>query len=267
VAVVAGSTGMTGAAALCSEAALRSGAGKVVLGIPENLSQTMARKLTEVMTRPLAANPDGTLNMEAKRQIEQLMNWGDAFLFGPGLSQSKDTVRLVRTICGILRKPTVLDADALNALADSTDVLKHIKVEVVTTPHIGEFARMIKHSVKEVLADRITLVRRFVKEHRVVVVLKGHPTVICDKNGDIYINSTGNAGMATAGAGDVLAGIIAGLMAQKLKALPAALTGVYIHGRAGDLAKAKKGEQGMIAGDILTMVPQAFRQLQGGKHV
>jgi NAD(P)H-hydrate epimerase len=260
VAVVAGATGMTGAAALCSLATLRSGAGKTVMGVPDSLSNVMARKLTEVMIKPLPSSA-GAMNTQALKGIKGLIDWGDVFLFGPGLSQTPETVRLVRAVCAHLHKPTVLDADALNALAGHLHVLRNAPKGIVITPHVGEFAQLVGKSTDEVLADRINLVREFVKRHQLVVVLKGHPTVICDTNGDIYINSTGNAGMATAGAGDVLSGVIAGLMAQKLKTLPAALLGVYAHGLAGDLAKEKKGEMGMVAGDVLDKIPEALMKI------
>jgi len=258
VAVVAGSVGMTGAAALSCHAALRSGAGMTVLGIPCSLNDVMEVKLTETMTRPLAETEERTLSLAAEPEIEALLDWADVLAIGPGLSQNGETQELVRRVIRTVKKPTVIDADGLNALADHLDCLTANKIQLVLTPHAGELSRLINRPIDEVKAQRIDVARQSAQQLGAVVVLKGAPTVVADPSGLVYINPTGNAGMATAGCGDVLTGLIAGMLAQGLPGIEAATTAVYVHGLAGDVVANEKGEWGVVAGDIAHAIPSAL---------
>ncbi|MBI1927895.1 NAD(P)H-hydrate dehydratase [Candidatus Poribacteria bacterium] len=257
--VVAGSTGMTGAAALSSEAALRVGAGLVTLGMPKSLNPILEVKLTEVMTLPLPETAEGSLASEAKSQIlEFAERTNSVFAIGPGLSQHPETVALIHSLLRESRSPTVIDADGLNALAKSKGLLSSLPPQTVLTPHPGEMTRLVGGTVAELERDRIGIAQRFAQEHGVTLVLKGVPTVIANGNGEIWMNSTGNPGMATAGMGDVLTGIIVGLMAQGVPSDDAAVLGVYLHGLAGDIAAQLTGMHGLMAGDVLKAVPEAI---------
>lgn len=261
VVVFAGSVGMTGAAALASTSTLQVGAGLTKLGIPASLNPILEQKVTEVMTVPLAETDQQSISITARDQISDLLDWADIFAVGPGLSTHPETVEFVKWLLSEMHKPLVLDADGLNALAKSPDFIKNYPGEMVITPHPGELARLVNLSIDDIQTDRLKIIRRFAQEWGKVIVLKGGPTVIAAPNGEVFINSTGNPGMATGGSGDVLTGVIAGLMAQKLSALDAALVGVYLHGLAGDLAAEDLTEMGMIAGDISDYLPAAIKKL------
>ena len=258
VAVVAGSVGMTGAAALTCQAALRSGAGMTILGIPKSLNDVMEVKLTETMTRPLPETEERTLSLAAQADIEELLAWADVLAIGPGLSQNEETQELVRKVIQNVKKPAVIDADGLNALAGHIDCLSHCEADLILTPHSGELSRLINRHISDIEAKRIDTAQRSSKDLGSVLVLKGAPTVTANPSGYVYINSTGNAGMATAGCGDVLTGMIAGLLAQGLKGIDAAKAGVYLHGLAGDLVAEEKGEWGVLAGDMVETVPETL---------
>jgi len=260
--IIAGSLGFTGAAYLCAQAAIRSGSGLVTLGIPRSLNSILASKLTEVMTKPLPETANGSLDLRGQDDILQFCRKFSVVAIGPGLSLNKSTQSLVRNLARKINAPLVIDADALNAIADDIDVLNHIKKESVITPHPGEFSRLTKLSLSEVQADRKRLARKFAGEYNITVVLKGARTVVASsKSGQLYINKTGNPGMATAGSGDVLTGIITGFMAQGLDAYKAAKMGVYVHGLAGDMAAKEKGEISLIASDILEKLPVAIKKV------
>lgn len=263
--VIAGSIGMTGAATLTSQAAslcfgaLRSGVGLVTLGIPESLNEIMEIKLTEGMTLPLPETKKKTLSLKAEKKIIEFSKKTDALALGPGLSTDKETQRLVRNLIKKISLPMVIDADALNALVNNPSILRTLRI---ITPHPGEMAKLIGKKAEEVQENRIKVAGDFAKKYKVIVVLKGARTVIADPEGDIYINPTGNPGMASAGVGDVLTGMIGSFLAQKKEPLEAAKMGVYIHGLAGDLAAQEKGEEPLIASDVLEKLPQAFRKLK-----
>jgi len=260
--VLAGSRGLTGAAAMCSESAMRIGAGAVILGIPASLNPILEEKVTEVMTTPLRETSDATVSMKALPTINEYIKWADVLLIGPGLSRNKETQKLVLELIPTLDKPTVIDADGLNALAENLDVLKKAKADVILTPHYGELSRLIKLSAKEIELNRIEVARKVAAELKVVLILKGAPTVVAHPDGNVYINSTGNPGMATAGAGDILAGAVIGLLGQKLSTLDAAIAGVYLHGLAGDIAKEHLGEMSLMAMDIMRHLPAALARLR-----
>jgi NAD(P)H-hydrate epimerase len=266
VLVLAGSPGMTGAAYLCSKAALRSGSGIVTLGIPESLNPVMETKLTCVMTYPLPETKASTLSNKGRKDILKLCESHDVVALGPGLSQQPETRELILWLIKNIDRAMVIDADGLNALADNVNVLHKIKQNVVLTPHPGEMSRLTGlRSAKDVQKERLNTATQFVQsiqkklkgERKLVLVLKGDKTVVTDYK-KVYVSSTGNPGMTTAGVGDVLTGIIVSLAGQGFDVFDASQLGVYIHGLAGDFAAKKKGELSMIASDIINCLPDAF---------
>lgn len=260
VVVIGGSEGLTGAAALASEAALRTGAGLVTLGIPKGLNALMEIKLTEVMTAPLPETGRKTLGPEALEPIRQMVSGADVLAIGPGLSQDESTVELVQNLLPQISVPMVIDADALNALAKKPDLIKQLQGPAVLTPHPGELARLLGVSIAEIQENRLTIAQTTAQDWKTVLVLKGAKTIIACPDGRTYINPTGNPGMATGGTGDVLTGVIAALIAQGLKPDEAAAAGVYIHGLAGDYLLEKLGMLGMAAGDLLEVLPLVTRE-------
>ena len=261
VLVLAGGRGMAGAAALAGASALRSGAGLVRVACPAEVQPTVASFEPSYMTYPLSNDDEGLLRFEANRRaLETLLNQVDVLAMGPGLGRSEELTKLVRWVVQEVKVPTVLDADALNALADDIQVLNDLKRPMVLTPHPGECARLLGTTTARVQADREGSAFGLARAEHVVVVLKGARTIVTD-GARIYVNNTGNPGMATGGAGDVLTGVIAGLIGQRLPAFEAAQLGVYIHGLAGDIARDQDGEIGMIAGDIVDALADAFYHL------
>jgi NAD(P)H-hydrate epimerase len=261
VLVVAGSRGMAGAAALVGAAALHSGAGLVRIACPAEVQPTVASFEPSYMTLPIENDGDGLLRFKpARRAIERLLERTDVLAVGPGLGQSSEIRELVHWIVEEIKLPTVLDADALNALAGQTNTLADLRHPVVLTPHPGEFARLTGRSVREIQADREGHAAALAEADHLVVLLKGSRTVVTDGR-RIYVNSTGNPGMSTGGAGDVLTGVIAALIGQKLPAFEAAQLGAHVHGLAGDIARDENGEIGLIAGDIVDSLPDAFYHL------
>jgi len=255
--IVAGSAGLTGAAALCANAVLRAGAGMATLGIPKSLNLAMEIKLTEVMTVPLPETKKATLSFKGKKQILEKANSSDAVVLGPGLSLDQETQRLIRQVVLDVGRPMVLDADALNAIVGHLAILRKIKKGYILTPHPGEMGRLINKGIGYVQKNRLSVAKKIANQYNAVVVLKGAGTVVA-RRGAVYVNKTGNPGMATAGSGDVLTGVIAGFLAQGLTAFDAAKSAVYVHGLAGDLAAREKGEVSLIAGDILEKLPEAI---------
>ncbi len=257
--VLAGSTGMTGAAYLCSKAALRAGAGLVTLGIPESLHGIVASKLTCVITHPLPETHLRTLSELGRYDILDLSQRFDVVAIGPGLSQHPETKRLLLWLLQSLDCPIVLDADGINALSDNPDVLRHTKKHIILTPHPGEMARLMGvSSTQEIQSKRLEISHKFIREKdNVTLVLKGHQTLVINE-AKFYINKTGNPGMATAGAGDVLTGIIAAFLGQNYTPFEAAQLGVHLHGLAGDIAAQETGEISLIATDILDKLPKAI---------
>ena len=257
--VVAGSKGLTGAAALCAISALRAGAGAVLLGTPEGIYPTMMRKLTEVMVMPLPSTDDGALSEKSFEILRPKLDWADVVVVGPGLSRNTQTQTVILRILKEYSGRLLLDADGLNAVATAgLDSLKKSNAEVILTPHSGEFGNLVKKTSAEVDRNRIESPRTLAKQIRKTVILKGAPSITATADGTAYVNFTGNPGMATIGSGDVLAGIIAGLWAQGCPSDVAAYCGVYLHGLAGDLAKKEFGERSLIAGDIVKCLPRAF---------
>lgn len=261
--VVAGSTGKAGAAAMTTEGGLRSGAGLVTVACPFGVQATLAEKLTEAMTEPLA-DIDGALSLRALAALTRLAEGKSAIALGPGLGQHEETFALVRRLLRETALPMVLDADGINGIAGCSDILRSRPAAcTVLTPHPGEMARLIDRSIAEVEADRIGVARDFARRHRVVLVLKGARTVIALSDGRVRLNGSGNPGLASGGMGDVLTGLIGGLLAQGLSAADAAVLGVYLHGRAADRLLSTMGDAGMIAGDLLRELPATRKELTG----
>ena len=259
--VLAGSRGYTGAAALAAESALRAGAGLVTLGIPESLNPILEEKLTEVITRPLPDN-DGALAYGALEEIEEGLRDQDILALGPGLSRHPETARLVKELVRRVALPMVIDADGLNNLSDEPRLIREAEGPMVLTPHPGELSRLNNKTIAEIEADRVGAAKAFATEYDVVLVLKGVPTVIARPDGFTYINSTGNSGLASGGSGDVLCGLIGGLLAQGLSAEDAAVCGVYLHGLIADRLRERTGERGMIAGDLVRKLPEVLREFE-----
>ncbi|NUN69235.1 MAG: NAD(P)H-hydrate dehydratase [Bacteroidetes bacterium] len=261
--ILAGSRSMMGAAWLCSQAAMRSGAGQVILGVPETEFGSIAKRTVEVMPLGLPATSEGSLSMEALGEIEQRLAWADVLLIGCGLSRHPETQELVGTILRKCRMPVVLDADGLTAAEVDPSLLKKKGKGMIITPHHGEFSRLTGIPATMIASDPFRYASEFARKHRCTVVLKGAPTVTAGPDGRCYVNSTGNPGMSTAGSGDVLAGITASFLAQGSRPLPAARTSVYVHGAAGDRAARTIGQYGMTAGDILESIPATLQEFSG----
>jgi hydroxyethylthiazole kinase-like uncharacterized protein yjeF len=265
VLVLAGSNGLTGAAALCCTSALRTGAGAVVLGTPESVYPILARKLTETMVFPLPATSAGTLSLAALGAIGERLSWADVLVIGPGLSQNPETQQLIFKILLEYHGKILIDADGLNALAvHGISKLHSLRAQFILTPHVGEFSRLSKISSNNVEEHRINVAREMAKRIGVTIVLKGAPTIIASKDGSAILNSTGNPGMATAGTGDVLSGIIAGLWAQEMSDTEAAWAGVYLHGLSGDTIAKNIGERSLMANDILEYLPSVLQSVEVG---
>ncbi|MCK4410452.1 MAG: NAD(P)H-hydrate dehydratase, partial [Candidatus Eisenbacteria sp.] len=263
VVVIAGSVGYTGAGALTALSALRTGAGLVYLGVPSSLNDIMEMKLTEVITKPLAETAARSLSPESLSDIRELLENAEALALGPGISRDRETQSLVRSIVAEVRVPCVIDADGLNALTPESIGQRMGDAPVVLTPHPGEMARLAGRTVGDVLADREGVTRDVAVTARATVVLKGAASVVAAPSGELYMNPTGNSGLASGGTGDVLTGVIAAFQGQGVEATKAAALGVYVHGLAGDLAAEALGEAGMIAGDVLDHVPYALMEISG----
>ncbi|MBE7032212.1 MAG: NAD(P)H-hydrate dehydratase [Ruminococcaceae bacterium] len=258
ITVVAGSKGMTGAAVLSAYSALRTGSGLVTLLTAESERAIAAAYRAEIMTGGLSCE-NGIITADAAERVIEFANKSDAVVFGPGLGQSDGVFevlsRLIREYDGNL----VIDADGLNALSKNPEILKDKSCKIILTPHPGEMSRLAKKTIEGIQNDRKNCAEQFAAEYDVTIVLKGEGTVVTAPGEESYINETGNVGMATAGSGDVLSGMIASLAGQGLGAFDAAALGVYLHGLAGDIAADEKTVYGVVAGDIAEKVPDAFK--------
>jgi hydroxyethylthiazole kinase-like uncharacterized protein yjeF len=257
--VIAGSVGKTGAAVMACQAALRMGAGLVTLAIPKSLNAILEMKLTEVMTEPLPETPKQTLSLRAFSAIVRLCENKRAVIIGPGLGTLKETQSLILKLIRTLDLPIILDADGLTALATQPKTLPIKNRSLMLTPHPGEMARLIRSQVKDVLEDRVGLSRNFSQSQHIHLILKGHPTLISTPKGEVYINPTGNPGMASGGTGDVLTGMIGGLVCQGFDILPSLQIAVYLHGMAGDEGAQEMGEKSLIATDIIEKIPTLLK--------
>ena len=256
--VVAGSLGKTGAAALAARAALRSGAGLVTAAVPASQQPVVAALAAEYMTDALPESSHGIVGRAATARVRELAEAMDAVALGPGLSLGDEAQALARELIAAVPRPMVVDADALSALAGHLDLLKGAAGPRLLTPHPGEMARMLGVSIDEIQADRLERARDFAASHHVWLALKGAGTVVAGPEGTVWINPTGNPGMAKGGSGDVLTGMTGAFLARGLEPLVALRAAVYLHGLAGDLARDAVGEEGMIAGDIVEAIPRAL---------
>lgn len=260
--VLGGSPGKTGAAVMASRAAMRVGAGLVTLGIPKSLNTAVESQLTEVMTTPLPENSGQTLGLSAYERIMSLLESKKGLAIGPGLGTAKSTQNLVRRVIQTTRVPIVIDADGLNSLVGGLESLKDLKVPVVMTPHPGEMARLVGKTSLQVQQERIREARNLATTSKVHLVLKGARTIVAHPDGAVFINPTGNPGMASGGMGDVLTGVIAGLIVQGLSVGEAANAGVYLHGCAADFLARKMSPVGFLASDVIDILPGQIKGLE-----
>jgi hydroxyethylthiazole kinase-like uncharacterized protein yjeF len=271
VLILAGSIGKTGAAAMAAKAALRAGAGLVTVATAKRALPIIASLGMEFMTEPLPETAAGTISLRAldDGRLDQLVEGKSVLAVGPGMGTVPETAEFVRTVVNQYDAPVVLDADGLTAFAGCMDMLRAGNCVRVLTPHPGEMARLTGQKTAEILARRVELAREFTRKHQVTLVLKGFRTLTAAPDGQVWVNPTGNPGMATGGTGDVLTGLIAGLLAQ-YPARPVAevvAAAAYLHGLAGDLAASDLGQVSLIAGDLLDALPRAFRALAESRRV
>lgn len=260
--LLAGSIGMTGAALLAAEGALRSGVGLLTCGVAASLNSIFKVRLPEAMTLPLPEEPAGVVGYRSRDTIREFLSQCSAWAVGPGLTTQGEVPHLVTDLLAEFTLPVVVDADALNGLAKTGGLEKLAAPDkVIVTPHPGELARLLNTDIASVQANRVEIAQATAVNYGCIVVLKGARTVVAAPNSSVYINPTGNPGMAKGGSGDVLTGIIASLVAQGLPPLEAAVAGVYIHGRAGDLAAQRLGQYSMLPSDLLSELGNAFREV------
>ncbi len=263
--IVAGSPGKTGAPSLAGLGALRVGTGLVTVATPQSITSTVEAKLLEIMTMAIPETPKHLLGPNAARILLRFSQDKSAVAIGPGMGVASSITKLLTQLLPEIDVPCVLDADALNNLISHLQVFSHMKHTPILTPHPGEMARLLATtSSKKVNEDRVGIARTFATTHKVILVLKGANTVIANPQGDIAICPTGNPGMASAGMGDVLTGMISGLLAQGLVPWDAAKAGAYLHGLAGDLGSHAIGEPGLIASDVISAIPPALNQTISG---
>jgi ADP-dependent NAD(P)H-hydrate dehydratase / NAD(P)H-hydrate epimerase len=263
VLVVGGSSGKAGSVAMAGMAALRSGAGLATVATASAVQQMVAGFHPELMTEALPQTHEGSISSAALKNVMSLSEGMSVLALGPGISRNDETSDFVRALVKQCKIPMVLDADGLNAFEGRSAELSGTGKTLVITPHPGEMARLIGGTVAEVQNDRIKCARKFARDHDLIVVLKGHRTLIAHPDGTLWVNTTGNPGMATGGTGDILTGMVSGLLAQNPKRpLEAVLTAVYLHGLAGDVACETMGEHSLVATDLLKGLPGAFRRTQ-----
>jgi hydroxyethylthiazole kinase-like uncharacterized protein yjeF len=261
VLVIGGSLGKSGAAAMAAMSALRTGAGLSTVATPRSVLSTVASFHPELMTEPLEETEEGSIAKSALQRIEELAKGKTVLAIGPGVSRNSATAECIRNLVTAAKTSIVLDADGLNAFEGRADLLSGDDRQLVITPHPGEMARLAGCTIADVQRDRIGIGRKFAAEHNLIVVLKGNRTLIAKPFGEIWVNTTGNPGMATGGTGDILTGMVAGMIAQyPTRVFAAVIAGVHLHGLAGDVAKERMGEQCMVATDLIVALPEAFRR-------
>ena len=260
--IVAGSPGKSGAATLSALGAQRTGTGLVTVGVPKSLNPIMEQKTTEAMTEPLPETALQSLGEESvERVLEIVKERKTALAMGPGISTTNETREFLYEVIRNCEVPMLIDADGLTLIGDNPKILNEAKAPLILTPHPGEMSRLAQISTDDVQADRIGVSLDFSSKYNVYLVLKGARSIIATPSGQIFINTTGNAGMASGGMGDVLTGIIGGLLAQRLDPADACKLGVFIHGLSGDIIAEEIGEVGIIASDIANTLPKAFKKL------
>jgi NAD(P)H-hydrate epimerase len=263
VLVAGGSLGKTGAAVMAGFSALRAGAGLVTVASPKSAIGIISGYHPELMTEPLTETDAGSIAKEALEEFNRLSENKTVLAIGPGISRHPGTAEFVHAIVIGSKTPMVLDADGLNAFENRAYELNGHDRTLVLTPHPGEMARLTGLTTAAIQRDRVNVARSFAQDHQLILVLKGDRTVIANPEGEVWVNSTGNPGMATGGTGDILTGIVAGMLAQNPKrAFLAVLAAVYLHGLAGDVAEESTGEQSLVATDLITSLPEAFRRIR-----
>ncbi len=263
--VVAGSRGMDGAAKLTAEACLRAGAGLVILAAPEQVAARLAGTLVEVMKEHLPEQEDGSMAVQAWPVIEKRFTWADVVAAGPGLGTGPGAEQVIHRLVESFPGTLVLDADGLNLIAKRPELLGARKAPTILTPHAGEFARLSGCTPAELRENRIEAARNFARKYGVLLLLKGAPSLLADAQGRVFFNAAGNPGMATAGMGDVLTGVIAGLAGQS-EPLQAAMAGMLLHSLAADLVAGETGMHALMAGDVLNKLGAAFLELQARRE-
>jgi holo-[acyl-carrier-protein] synthase len=263
VGIIAGSIGMTGAPYLATMAAFRSGSGLVYTIIPKGISKILSIKLIEAIIKPVEDDNTGNFTLNSAKEINEIIQDMDVLALGPGIGIDHKRIELIKKILLSYKGPIVLDADGINCISlIEPDILLNRKGPTIITPHPKELSRLVGVSTNEIQKKRLEYSKYVCNKYNIITVLKGADTIVGDGRENIYINSTGNPGMATAGSGDILTGMIASFIGQGIEPYNAAVLGVYCHGLAGDLAKKDKGEYGMIARDILDNIPYSIKKLE-----
>lgn len=258
---ICGSYGMAGAAIMAGKAALRCGIGLLKIAVPKSIYPVCATNILESVYYPLEETSNGVISSKNTDFLLEMCEKSSAVVIGCGLSVCDDTKNLVQSVITNCEKPLVIDADALNCICNKPEILKNLKAPAIITPHPGEMARLLHSTPKMVNSNRENTAIDFAKKFGVVTVLKGAGTIIASPDGEVYINHTGNSGMATGGSGDVLSGIIGSLLAQGAAPINAAAAGVFLHGTIGDLAAEKLGKISMLPTDMIDMIPTAYLKL------
>lgn len=258
---ICGSYGMAGAAIMAGKAALRCGIGLLKIAVPKSIYPVCATNILESVYYPLEETSNGVISSKNTDFLLEMCEKSSAVVIGCGLSVCDDTKNLVQSVITNCKKPLVIDADALNCICNKPEILKNLKAPAIITPHPGEMARLLHSTPKTVNSNRENTAIDFAKKFGVVTVLKGAGTIIASPDGEVYINHTGNSGMATGGSGDVLSGIIGSLLAQGAAPINAAAAGVFLHGTIGDLAAEKLGKISMLPTDMIDMIPKAYLKL------
>lgn len=264
VGIISGSIGMTGATYLSTMSALRTGSGLVYTIIPESLSSILSIKLIEAIIKPVEDRNTGYFNLDSINGTREIIKNMDVLAIGPGIGQDEETIDFIQEILLNYEKSIVLDADGINCIAArELNILSSRKGRTIITPHLGELSRLLKVDIGKIKKDPVAYSKYTSNKYNVITVLKGRNTIVCNEKGNMYINTTGNPGMATAGSGDLLTGTIASFIGQGIDPYTGSILGVFCHGIAGDLAKEDKGEYGMIGRDILENIPYSIKLLQG----
>lgn len=258
---ICGSYGRAGATIMAGKAALRCGIGLLKIAVPKSIYPVCATNILESVYYPLEETSNGVISSKNTDFLLEMCEKSSAVVIGCGLSVCDDTKNLVQSVITNCEKPLVIDADALNCICNKPEILKNLKAPAIITPHPGEMARLLHSTPKTVNSSRENTAINFAKKFGVVTVLKGAGTIIASPDGEVYINHTGNSGMATGGSGDVLSGIIGSLLAQGASPINAAAAGVFLHGTIGDLAAEKLGKISMLPTDMIDMIPTAYLKL------
>lgn len=261
VLIVAGARGFSGAAAMAAHAALKVGAGLVRLAAPRGIMDALEAKLLEVVKIPLEQTPAETISPKAIKNLQPLLKGSEAIVIGPGITTHPETAQFIHDILPKIKTPLIIDADAINIVAQDSSLLEKIRAPFILTPHPGELARLINMTPRAINRGRIDLAIKYARKFKCILVLKGAPTVIADPDGETYVNPTGNSGLASAGSGDVLVGMIAGFLGQGKSPLHAAVTAVFLHGLCADLAMKESNEYTLTANDLIDQTPGAMNYL------